>query len=151
MLRTNLSDRRALGGLLGTAIIGIVGLAVGLSVIGIIIGGIIGAVVGNYAGRSIKENAMRKKKLLHVDLEVIKLAAFCSHIIEAEDESISLAELRLASYIFTIILFPFLSFFRFLIQSSMNSTHTPYLQFAKNPAYSYLHLNVEIINLILDV
>jgi len=54
MLKTNLSDKRAIGGLLGTAILGIIGLAVGLNVIGIVIGGVLGAVLGTYAGKRIK-------------------------------------------------------------------------------------------------
>lgn len=76
MLSTNLTDRRALGGLLGTAILGIIGLAVGLNVIGIVIGGILGALLGTYAGRKIKEKALKKKKLLNVNIEIVKFAAF---------------------------------------------------------------------------
>jgi len=59
MLNTNLSDKRAVGGLLGTAILGIIGLAVGLNVIGIVIGGVLGAILGTYAGRKIKQNTLK--------------------------------------------------------------------------------------------
>lgn len=75
MLQTNLTDKRALGGLLGTAILGVIGLAVGLTVIGIIIGGIVGALLGSYAGKRIKENVMKKKKLLNVNIFIVKFAA----------------------------------------------------------------------------
>lgn len=76
MLQTNLTDRRAIGGLLGTAILGVIGLAVGLNVIGIIIGGILGALLGRYAGKRIKENALKKKKLVNINLHIIKFAAY---------------------------------------------------------------------------
>lgn len=90
MLQTNLSDRRALGGLLGTAILGIIGLAVGLNVIGIIIGGILGALLGSYAGKRIKENTIRKKKLLHINLYIIKFASFVQHLLDFNVKTVSL-------------------------------------------------------------
>lgn len=94
MLQTNLTDKRALGGLLGTAILGVIGLAVGLTVIGIIIGGILGALLGTYAGRRIKENALRKKKLLNVSIYVIKFAALVQHLLDYEVDEVAVDEVR---------------------------------------------------------
>ena len=55
--------------------LGIIGLAVGLNIIGIVIGGILGAFLGVYAGKRIKENALGKKKLLHINIHIIRMAA----------------------------------------------------------------------------
>lgn len=86
MLQTNLSDKRALGGLLGTAILGVIGLAAGLNILGVVIGGILGAFLGSYAGKRIKENALRKKKLMNIDLHVIKFAAYVSYLMDLQSQ-----------------------------------------------------------------
>ncbi|KAL4476168.1 hypothetical protein ABPG74_009901 [Tetrahymena malaccensis] len=86
MLQTNLSDKRALGGLLGTAVLGVIGLAAGLNILGVVIGGILGAFLGSYAGKRIKENALRKKKLMNIDLHVIKFAAYVSFLIDLQSQ-----------------------------------------------------------------
>lgn len=80
---------------MGTAIVGIVGLAIGLNVIGVIIGGILGALLGAYAGRQVaKPNALKGKRLLAVHLEVLKFAALSEYIIAADKTKTTAAELR---------------------------------------------------------
>ncbi|KAL4499682.1 hypothetical protein ABPG72_017222 [Tetrahymena utriculariae] len=95
MLQTNLSDKRAIGGLLGTAILGVIGLAAGLNILGVVIGGILGAFLGSYAGKRIKENALRKKKLMNIDLHVIKFAAYVSYLMDLQSQLQDSVELRM--------------------------------------------------------
>ena len=98
MLQTNLSDRRALGGLIGTAVLGIIGLAVGLNVIGIVIGGILGALLGAYAGKRIKENALRQKKLLNINIHIIRMAALVQHLLDFNIKTVAPQEIRLGLF-----------------------------------------------------
>lgn len=93
MLSTNLTDRRAVGGLLGTAILGIIGLAVGLNIIGIVVGGVLGALLGVYVGRKIKERALKKKKLMNINIEIVKLAAFSQSMIDFDPKKVTTEEI----------------------------------------------------------
>lgn len=80
--------------MIGTAILGIIGLAVGLNFIGVIIGGILGALLGGYVGKKIKENALKKKKLMNVNLFIIKFAAFVDHLLEFDSKTVLPQDIR---------------------------------------------------------
>lgn len=71
-----MKDTKALGSVVGVAVVGLLGFALSFTVIGFVVGSVLGVIMGGYAGKRIKRKNSKFKSLIHFDLFMINVACY---------------------------------------------------------------------------